>query len=165
MSAQQPRAYNYVTNEDYSANASHQEFPGGTAPSQNPSQFPQYQQEQQHYTWTNDHEPPQMHYQAPPDQHFTVNPQPPVPGHKPSVVPPVNTASHPPPVNAASHPPAVNAGDKPHGDAHYNANKPPPPVPTQPYGDPQQQWGHQSFDEKFQPQTQTSKPKWNDVSP
>jgi hypothetical protein len=61
--------------------------------------------------------------------------------------PQINQAGHPPPINTASHP-----------VPHYE-NKP----PLQPYGEPQQQWGQVSFDEKFKPPS--SKPKWNDVHP
>lgn len=104
MSAGQPRTYNYVTTEDFSANASSQDGGVSTAPSQQQQQ-PQYNQ------------------------------------------------SHP-----------VMA---------HGANRPPPPLPQQPpygnqqpqqYGNPSQQWGQVSFDEKFKP-PDAAKPKWNDVNP
>ena len=146
MSAQQPRAYNYVTNEDFSANAS----TGG----QNNSYVPptQYQQEQQqHYTPVNDEYRPsatQQHYYPP------TEPPPPPSSTKPHT----NQQTHPPapPINFGSHPQP--------GQANNNFYKPPPSVPQEsaaPYGDPSQQWGQVSFDEKFKPPS--NKPKWNDV--
>jgi hypothetical protein len=160
MSAQQPRAYNYVTNEDFSANASGQGAANGA-----PSQF---QQEQQHYTYTNDQEPSEPQHQAPPPQfHPESKPHsqtPPPPQFHPESKPhgqqyqaqqppppPVNNSSHPPPVNNASHP-------APNNPAPHYESKPPP----QPYNSPQQQWGQQSFYEKFEPPA--TKPKWNDVA-
>lgn len=153
MSAQQPRAYNYVTNEDFSANAS----TGGANNSYVPPTL--YQQEQQqHYSAENDQYRP-----SGTEQHYypTSDPPPPPASTKPHV----NPQTHPtaaPPVNLGSHPQP--------GQTNNNFYKPPPPPPQQqsagygqpaPYGDPSQQWGQVSFDEKFKPPS--NKPKWNDV--
>ena len=155
MSDQQPRAYNYVTDQDFSANASHG---GGSAANAGYTAPAQYvQEQQQHYSPENDIYRPsggQQHYyptsspQAPPLSQSTK----PHEGHQPQFAPPVNLQSHP-------------QGGAPPVNTEY---KPPPMPPLQqdqyqpaPYGDPSQQWGQMSFDEKFKPPS--DKPKWNDV--
>jgi hypothetical protein len=115
--------------------------------------------------------PTQQHYypvsetpQQPP-QAYSQHAPPPVNSHSHAIPPPVNAQSHPgvPPVNHQSHPtaPPLNYQSHPSPQEY----KPPPPLPQQqaPYGDPSQQWGQMSFDEKFKPPS--NKPKWNDVLP
>jgi hypothetical protein len=165
MSDQQPRAYNYVTDQDFSANAS--SHGGGGATNTNagytaPTQY--VQEQQQHYTPENDMYRPngeQQHYY--PDSSAQAPPLP------QSSKPHGQYHSQ----QSAPAPPTVNIQSHPHGGAPpiNNEYKPPPMPPPQqqqqqyqpaPYGDPSQQWGQVSFDEKFKPPS--DKPKWNDVS-
>jgi len=169
MSAQQPRAYNYVATQDFSANSSAGE--GGPNSAAPPNQYQLDQQ--QHYDPSNDaYRPPptQQHYYP-----VSETPQQPSQGYL-NAPPPVNAQSHPnpPPVNAQSHPvaggPAVNHQSHPAAPPLNYQSHPPtneyksPPAPPQqqtPYGDPGQQWGQMAFNEKFKPPS--NKPKWNDV--
>jgi hypothetical protein len=162
MSAQQPRAYNYVTEQDFSANASSLGGGGAANPNVGYTAPSQYVQEQQHYNSENDTYQPSGN-----QQHYYLDSQPQAPPLPQSSKPhaqyhPQQSAPVPPPLNFQSHPhdgaPPINTAYKP----------PPMPPPEQQqyqpaqYGNPSQQWGQVSFDEKFKPPS--DKPKWNDVA-
>src|SRR5579862_1707726 len=153
MSAQQPRAYNYVATQDFSANTSASQG-GGSAPQSQYQPPINYQQEQQNYSSENDtYRPstgPQSYYP----------PSAPLPQGQQTQPPPVNFQSHPQPGQGV---PGVHAETKPHPQQQYQQQYQQPQTQYQatPYGDPSQQ-GQVSFDEKFRPPS--DKPKWNDVA-
>ena len=138
MTSEQPRAYNYVASQDFSANASAQ----GQTPQTFHQPPSQYHQAQQSYVSDDDT------YRPSTQSHSYYPPSGPLP----------QPQAAPPPVNYQS---------RPHGPAIHTEGKPPPqqyqgPYQPVPFNDPNQQWGQMSFDEKFRPQD--DRPKWNDVS-
>ena len=167
MSAQQPRAYNYVATQDFSANSSQ----GAGAGTGSDFSSPQYRLEPHHHDPSND-----MNNPPPPQQHFNPLSETPQQSHQvyaQNVPTPANTQSSPkpPPVNPQSRP---NVNYQSHPSApplNYQLHPPPneykpsqPPAQQQAlYGVPSQQGGQMSFEEKFRPPS--DKPKWNDVFP